>query len=146
MRTQIAMARSAAVIAAVVLIGSAVVDGATTSSNVFPTTAHQLHAHAVENGHAPGQRGMLDALLNLHAPTNGPAVFNLFVNVMSKDYAVDSAVWTERYGIFRQNVEIIQNHNMNASMGFTLGLNLYSDWTEAEFKATFLDSIVLEVS
>jgi hypothetical protein len=113
-----------------------VVDGA------FPETVPQLRAHTIEQGHTDDLRGMLDALLDLHEPANGYAMFNLYADVMAKGYSVGSAEWTERYDIFRKKVEFITEHNSNGSAEFTLGLNMYSDWTDAEFKATFLDSIV----
>ncbi len=115
---------------------AAVVDGA------FPESVPQLRAHTIEQGHTDDLRGMLDALLDLHEPANGYAMFNLYADVMAKGYSVGSAEWTERYDIFRKKVEFITEHNSNVSAGFTLGLNMYSDWTDAEFKATFLNSIV----
>lgn len=47
----------------------------------------------------------------------------------------------ERYGVFKQNIEMIEKHNNEYSMGmhtYTLGINPFADWTPEEFKAQML--------
>lgn len=47
----------------------------------------------------------------------------------------------ERFGIFEQNIELIEKHNNEYSMGlhsYTLGVNPFTDWTLEEFKEHML--------
>jgi len=46
-----------------------------------------------------------------------------------------------RFGIFQQNIELIEKHNNEYAMGmhtYTLGINPFADWTPEEFKAKML--------
>lgn len=48
---------------------------------------------------------------------------------------------TERFNIFKKNVEIIERHNQDYSLGlhkYRLGINPYADWTFEEFKHKML--------
>jgi cathepsin L len=48
---------------------------------------------------------------------------------------------TYRFGIFKKNIELIEKHNTEYSMGmhtYTLGVNPFADWTFAEFKENML--------
>jgi cathepsin L len=48
---------------------------------------------------------------------------------------------TYRFEIFKKNVELIEKHNSEYSMGlhtYTLGINHFADWTFAEFKQNML--------
>jgi len=42
----------------------------------------------------------------------------------------------DRYNVFKQNLAVIEAHD--ASVGYTLGVNEFTDLTPAEFKATYL--------
>lgn len=48
---------------------------------------------------------------------------------------------TARFNIFKANVDLIEKHNSEFSMGmhtYTLGINHFADWTVQEFKAKML--------
>lgn len=63
--------------------------------------------------------------------------FASFLNKFQKNY--DSFQELERrFSIFRQNVNTILLHNLNADNHFTMGVNFFADLTPEEFKKTYL--------
>ena len=76
------------------------------------------------------------------------AINELFIKKLWKDFKDEHGkVYlgvqdeTERYDIFKKNVEIIERHNQDYSLGlykYRLGINPYADWTFAEFKEKML--------
>jgi len=59
-----------------------------------------------------------------------------------KTYASEDSAMEERFQIFRENLRKIEEHNAEEA-GFELGLNQFSDLSEAEFQATYLSGLAL---
>jgi len=106
---------------------------------------HQLQAHAVALGHGTSSQGVLDALLHLHAVQellDIERAFGLYVTVLAKNY--DSTEFLSRQSVFASTVVSIAAHNVEAAAGrhnFTLGINKFSDWTDEEFRAVYLQGM-----
>jgi cathepsin L len=67
-------------------------------------------------------------------------LWNQFKKSHGKAYLGDE-LESYRYGIFKKNVEIIERHNQDYTMGlytYRLGINPYTDWTFEEFRQKFL--------
>jgi len=60
--------------------------------------------------------------------------FTQFVKKFHKQYPTEEVF--ERYSVFKQNLAVIEAHD--ATVGYTLGVNEFTDLTPAEFKATYL--------
>eukprot|EP01028_Stygiella_incarcerata_P007393 TRINITY_DN3067_c0_g1_i1.p1 TRINITY_DN3067_c0_g1~~TRINITY_DN3067_c0_g1_i1.p1 ORF type:complete len:323 (-),score=60.21 TRINITY_DN3067_c0_g1_i1:147-1115(-) len=58
--------------------------------------------------------------------------FSRFVNQFEKDYSLSE--FTSRFEIFKQNFDFIHEHN-EKELGYTLGVNQFTDWTNDEFRA-----------
>lgn len=80
------------------------------------------------NGSALRKDGLLEHL------------WDKFKKSHSKSY-LSSEHEQERFSIFEKNIELIEKHNNEYSMGlhtFTLGVNPFTDWTIDEFKEHML--------
>lgn len=67
-------------------------------------------------------------------------LWNEFKKTHGKSY-LGAEVENYRFGVFKKNVEIIEKHNQDFSMGLTtyrLGINAFADWTFDEFKVAML--------
>jgi cathepsin L len=64
----------------------------------------------------------------------------LFFVFLDKKYFSDEHEMY-RFGVFKNNIDIIEKHNNEYSMGmhtYTLGVNQFADWTIEEFRASML--------
>lgn len=67
-------------------------------------------------------------------------LWNEFKKTHGKSY-LGAEIENYRFGIFKKNVDIIEKHNQEYSMGlftYRLGINQFADWTFEEFKTTML--------
>jgi len=67
-------------------------------------------------------------------------LWNKFKKSQGKSYLSDEHE-SYRYGIFKENIDLIEKHNSEYSMGmhtYTLGVNVFADWTPKEFKERML--------
>lgn len=63
-------------------------------------------------------------------------LWNSFKKAHRKEYLNDEHE-QYRFGVFKTNVETIEKHNSEYAMGmhsYTLGVNVFADWTVAEFR------------
>jgi len=63
-------------------------------------------------------------------------LWNTFKKSHRKEYLNDEHE-QYRYGVFKSNVETIEKHNTEYSMGmhtYSLGVNVFADWTVEEFR------------
>merc|ERR1712032_879472 len=60
-----------------------------------------------------------------------------FLHEKSKDYELESEEAKKRFQNFKENFELIKNHNKN-NHSFKLGLNHFADYTLSEFHENFL--------
>ena len=77
-------------------------------------------------------------LYSLEAPaTNGPYSFEQYKSDYSKKYMKEGE---EQYrkNIFLRNLIKIEEHNANPKNTYTLGVNQFTDLTQAEFEAIYL--------
>jgi cathepsin L len=58
--------------------------------------------------------------------------FQDFIKKYNKSYETDSEYWY-RYGIFKKNYIIIDNHNNNTNNNFTLRMNYFGDYDNLEY-------------
>jgi C1A family cysteine protease len=63
---------------------------------------------------------------------NADAEFLKFVQEHSKSYTTESE-YTFRQSLFANNLKIVEEHNAKGK-SWTLGVNEFSDWTDAEYK------------
>lgn len=64
--------------------------------------------------------------------------FDYFIAKYKKNY-LNNAEHSQRYGIFKENLMYIQNHNqLSEVLGFALGVNKFADLTNEEFQNTYL--------
>eukprot|EP00873_Tetraselmis_striata_P043358 jgi/Tetstr1/463622/TSEL_008484.t1 len=126
----------AALLAAVCLLAGA------RASAVRLTELHELQAHAVALGHGTTPQGMLDALLHLHAVQkviDAQDAFSLYVTALGKQY--DSEDFAHRQTVFLSTLATVAEHNAGGASNFTLGINRFSDWTDEEFQAVYLQGM-----
>lgn len=67
-------------------------------------------------------------------------LWNKFKKSHGKEYLSDEHE-TYRYGIFKKNMDLIEKHNNEFSMGmhtYTLGVNVFADWSVEEFREKML--------
>ena len=69
----------------------------------------------------------VSCLANLQAERT----FHHFTNAFSKSYS--SEEYSYRLSIFSETLAQIESHNSNPENTWTMGINEFSDWTEAEF-------------
>ena len=56
----------------------------------------------------------------------------------------DESEKTNRFEIFKKNVEFVKNFNMNTNITFKLDVNQFSDLTDEEFRARYMGLVVPE--
>ncbi|KAJ4897505.1 Cysteine proteinases superfamily protein [Raphanus sativus] len=56
----------------------------------------------------------------------------------------DESEKTNRFEIFKKNLEFVQNFNMNTNMTYKLDVNQFSDLTDEEFRARYMGLVVPE--
>ena len=68
-------------------------------------------------------------------------MFVVFQEKFNKKYAsIDDL--KERFGIFRNNVQIIETHNSDVTQNFTMKINHFTDLTEEEFKEKYINGYI----
>jgi hypothetical protein len=70
--------------------------------------------------------------------------FKNFRNLFLKDYRTIEEEVT-RFRIFRENLRIIDRHNLDVGQNFTMGVNQFTDLTPEEFKALYASGLKTEV-
>lgn len=56
----------------------------------------------------------------------------------------DESEKTNRFEIFKKNLEFVKNFNMNTNITFKLDVNQFSDLTDEEFRARYMGLVVPE--
>ncbi|KAF8097718.1 hypothetical protein N665_0283s0022 [Sinapis alba] len=56
----------------------------------------------------------------------------------------DESQKTNRFEIFKKNLELVERHNMNTNMTYKLDVNQFSDLTDEEFRARYMGLVVPE--
>jgi len=65
--------------------------------------------------------------------------FKIFRNLFQKEYrTIEEEV--NRFRIFRENLRIIESHNLDVCQNFTMGVNQFTDLTSQEFKDQYVGS------
>lgn len=63
--------------------------------------------------------------------------FKIFRNLFQKEYrTIDEEV--TRFRIFRENLRMIESHNLDVGQNFTMGVNQFTDLTPEEFKDKYV--------
>lgn len=66
--------------------------------------------------------------------------FKNFRNLFQKEYiTIEEEV--NRFRIFRENLRIIDSHNLDIGQNFTMGVNQFTDLTPEEFKSTYASGL-----
>lgn len=78
-------------------------------------------------------RAILDHQLNFEPDT----AFKNWHYLHEKDYNIDSDEGSKRFQNFKENFELIKQHNNNKNNKFKLGLNHFADFTLEEFHEKF---------
>ncbi|CAN6989170.1 unnamed protein product [Brassica rapa subsp. trilocularis] len=56
----------------------------------------------------------------------------------------DESEKTNRFEIFKKNLEFVERHNMNTNITYTLDVSQFSDLTDEEFRARYMGLVVPE--
>jgi C1A family cysteine protease len=71
--------------------------------------------------------------------------FKHFRSLFLKDYkTIEEEV--NRFRIFRENLRIIDSHNLDIGQNFTMGINQFTDLTPEEFKILYVSGLKTQVS
>jgi len=71
--------------------------------------------------------------------------FKHFRSLFLKDYkTIEEEV--NRFRIFRENLRIIDSHNLDTGQNFTMGINQFTDLTPEEFKILYVSGLKTQVS
>jgi KDEL-tailed cysteine endopeptidase len=70
--------------------------------------------------------------------------FKIFRNLFQKEYRTIEEEVT-RFRIFRENLRIIDSHNLDVGQNFTMGVNQFTDLTPEEFKSIYASGLQTKV-
>jgi len=86
---------------------------------------------------------VLLSCLQFFSKVNGSDEWTAFLNFQSKFRKIYQNIeeLNTRFSIFRENVKIIHQHNLETTQNFTMGINQFTDLTADEFKKTYVNGI-----